>query len=317
MSGAHDHGASQANEKLLAIALALTASYLIVEVVGGLLTHSLALLSDAAHMMTDVVGLAIALVAIRIARRPADRKRTFGYYRFEILAAAFNAVALIVVAAYILWEAVQRFLAPPEIQSIGMLAVAGIGLVVNIISISLLQSGSDHSLNVKGAYLEVWSDLIGSIGVIAAALIIRLTGWAWVDAVVAVAIGLWVLPRTWLLLRESLHILLEGVPKGIELDDIEQSLLSLAGIAAIHDLHVWALTSGNSSLTAHIVLQAPGTEQEVLARAQALLNDKFAIHHTTLQIEDTACSQLAIHDHRAAGERHSDHDHQHDHGHSH
>jgi cobalt-zinc-cadmium efflux system protein len=290
MGSGHDHGASDANEKTLWIVLALTATYLVAEVIGGILTRSLALWSDAAHMFTDSVGLAIALVAIRIARKPADRKRTFGYYRFEILAAAFNAAILAGVAVFILWDAVQRLVEPVPIQSTGMLLVASVGLLVNFAGMQLLRRGSRGSLNLKGAYLEVWSDMIGSLGVIAAALIIRFTGWLWVDALVAAAIGLWVMPRTWILLKESLNILLEGIPKGIELDDIEQTLLAVPGVAAVHDLHVWALTSGKNSLTVHLVLAAEGEEQAVLAGARRVLTEKFSIHHTTVQIEADPCT---------------------------
>jgi cobalt-zinc-cadmium efflux system protein len=240
-------------------------------------------------MFTDSVGLAIALAAIRIARKPADRKRTFGYHRFEILAAAFNASILVGVAAFILWDAVQRFIEPVAIHSTGMLLIASVGLLVNFASMQMLRSGSRDSLNLKGAYLEVWSDMIGSVGVIAAALIIRFTGWLWVDALVAAAIGLWVLPRTWILLKESLTILLEGIPKGIELDDIEQALLAVPGVAAVHDLHVWALTSGKNSLTVHLVLAAEGEEQALLTNARRVLAERFSIHHTTVQIEADPC----------------------------
>ena len=225
MSASHAHGIpSTDNERALRIALALTGSFLIAEVIGGVLTGSLALISDAAHMLTDTAALAIALAAIRIARRPADRRRTYGYHRFEILAAAFNALLLFAVALYILVEAYRRFTSPPEIHSVGMLVVASIGLIVNLISIRLLSGGQSDSLNVKGAYLEVWSDLLGSIGVIVGAVVIQLTGWSWVDPLVAVAIGLWVLPRTWILLKDSLNILLEGVPEGIDLGDVEQAM---------------------------------------------------------------------------------------------
>lgn len=292
MGSGHDHGASRANEKTLWCVLALTSSYLIAEIIGGIVTRSLALWSDAAHMLTDSVGLAIALAAIRIARKPADRKRTFGYYRFEILAAAFNATILVGVAIFILWDAVQRLIEPVPIHSTGMLLVASIGLLVNFISMQLLRRGSRGSLNLKGAYLEVWSDMIGSLGVIAAALIIRFTGWLWVDAVVAAAIGLWVLPRTWILLKESLNILLEGIPKGVELDDIEQGLLAVPGVAAVHDLHVWALTSGKNSLTVHLVLAPGGEEQSVLTHARQMLADKFSIHHTTVQVEAHPCMHV-------------------------
>lgn len=317
MGAGHDHGASQANERTLWCVLALTASYLVAEVVGGLLTNSLALWSDAAHMLTDSVGLAIALAAIRIARRPADRKRTFGYYRFEILAAAFNAAFLVGVAAFILWDAVRRFIEPLPIHATGMLVVAGCGLLVNLIGMQLLRSGSRGNLNLKGAYLEVWSDMIASLGVIAAALIIRFTGWSWVDPLVAAAIGLWVLPRTWILLKESLNILLEGIPKGIELDAIEQALLALPDVEAVHDLHVWALTSGKNSLTVHLVVAEGGREQAVLASARRALAAQFSIHHTTVQVEVDPCAHGHDgHGHFPDRHDHGDHDHDHD-GHRH
>ena len=311
MGSGHDHGASRANERTLWFVLALTGSYLFAEVIGGILTRSLALWSDAAHMLTDSVGLAIALAAIRIARKPADRKRTFGYYRFEILAAAFNATILVGVAAFILWDAVQRLIEPVPIQSTGMLLVASVGLLVNLVSMWLLRSSSRSSLNLKGAYLEVWSDMIGSLGVIAAALIIRFTGWLWVDALVAAAIGLWVLPRTWVLLKESLNILLEGIPKGIELDDIEQALLAVPGVAAVHDLHVWALTSGKNSLTVHLVLAKGGVEQSVLTRARDTLAENFSMHHTTVQVEADPCMHVdAQRSHFPDGHAHAHHSHE-------
>ena len=219
----HDHTAG-ANEKSLKIAFALTLAFLIVELAGGIIAQSLALLSDAAHMFTDTAALAIALLAIRIARRPADRKRTFGYHRFEILAAAFNAMLLLVVAVYILWEAYLRIKAPPEIQSNLMLVIAVVGLVVNLVSMKVLRSGQNESLNVKGAYLEVWADMIGSVGVMIGAGLIKFTGWAWVDSAVAVLIGLWVLPRTMTLLKSSINILLDGVPKDIDIEKVESTL---------------------------------------------------------------------------------------------
>ena len=193
MSLGHSHATSETrNEKPLWIALILTSLFLIAEVVGGLMTNSLALISDAAHMFTDAAALAVSLAAIRVGRRPADSLRTFGYYRFEILAAAFNAILLFMVALYILYEAYERLKNPPEIQSGAMLIVAVLGLTINLVSMRLLASGSNASLNIKGAYLEVWSDMLGSIGVIFGALVIRWTGWAWIDSIIAVAIGLWV-----------------------------------------------------------------------------------------------------------------------------
>ncbi len=294
MSATHTHALpTSQNEKFLWIALGLTSSFLIAEVIGGIVTGSLALLSDAAHMFTDASALAISLAAMRIAKRPADLRRTFGYHRFEILAAAFNAILLFLVAIYILYEAYQRFNFPAEVQPIGMLVIASIGLIVNLISMRLLSAGKDTSLNVKGAYLEVWSDMLGSIGVIAGALLIRFTGWVWVDSAIAVAIGLWVLPRTWMLLKESLNILLEGVPEGMDIDEIQKSMLAVPSVISVHDFHLWAITSGKTSLTAHVVYNtAYSPEDQLLPAVQSVLAKRFNVHHTTLQYEKTPCTQI-------------------------
>ena len=291
MGEGHSHiPTGELNERNLKIALALTSTYLLAEIIGAFVTGSLALLSDAAHMLTDVAALAIALVAIQIAKRPADTNRTYGYYRFEILAAALNASVLFLVALYILYEAYQRFQDPREVESMGMLVVAGVGLIVNFISLRLLQSGSEGNLNMKGAYLEAWSDMLGSVGVIIAALLIRFTGWGWVDPLVAVGIGLWVLPRTWLLLKQSVNILLEGVPEGIELAQIEEALKSIPGVTGVHDLHVWAITSGKVSLTAHLLIDASKQEgDQVIKQAIKYLEEQFHITHSTIQIELENC----------------------------
>lgn len=284
----HDHAPSRVrggHERPLWIALGLTTTFMVAEVAAAFLTGSLALLSDAAHMFTDAAALGVSLVAIRIARRVADKRRTFGYYRFEILAAAFNASLLLIVAIYILFEAYQRLRSPGPIQSGGMLVVAIIGLVVNLISMRLLRAGSESSLNVKGAYLEVWSDMLGSAGVIVAALLIRGTGALWIDPVVAAAIGLWVVPRTWVLLKEAINILLQGVPKGIDPNAIELSLKSIEGVVRVHDLHLWSLTSGNNVLSVHVVVDlARRNEQEILASVRTAVA-AFEIHDTTVQIE--------------------------------
>lgn len=293
MSSDHSHEVSEGqSEKPLWIALALTGSFLIAEVVGGILTNSLALISDASHMFTDAAALAVSLIAIRIGRRPADNKRTFGYYRFEILAASFNAILLFLVAMYIIFEAYQRIGSPAEIQSGTMLLVASVGLVVNLISMRLLAAGKDKSLNIKGAYLEVWSDMLGSIGVILGAILIRVTGWSWVDSVIAVGIGLWVLPRTWVLLRESINVLLEGVPEGVGVEDIKAALLGIDGVVNLHEFHVWSISSGKSSLTVHIVsTESPERWPAVIEHAKALLAERFDIHHVTIQLETTVCDQ--------------------------
>ena len=294
MSAAHNHALpTTGNERALWAALLLTTTFLVAEVVAGVVFNSLALIADAAHMFTDAAALAIALAAIRVGRRPADAKRSYGYHRFEILAAAFNALLLFGVAFYILFEAWQRFRSPAEVQSLPMLAVAVLGLAINLASMRLLRGGSADSLNMKGAYLEVWSDMLGSLGVIVAAIVIWFTGWGWVDAARAAAIGLWVLPRTGLLLKESLNILLEGTPQGIDIDEVDRAMRAVDGVESVHDLHVWALTSGKNSLTAHVV-HAEGTGAGALiGRLQEVLADRFRVQHTTLQVERPACEHAA------------------------
>lgn len=292
MSADHTHALpTSQNQKYLLIALALTSTFLVAEVVGALVTGSLALLSDAAHMLTDASALAISLAAVHMAKRAADIRKTFGYHRFEILAAAFNATMLFMVAMYILYEAYQRLKVPAAIESTGMLVIAAIGLVINLISMRLLNAGKDASLNVKGAYLEVWSDMLGSIGVIVGALIIRFTGWAWIDPIIAVAIGLWVLPRTWVLLKESLNILLEGVPEGMDIDKVKAAMHSVPGVLSVHDFHLWALTSGKPSLTSHVVYDNKYLpEQQILPALKTILATQFSVYHTTLQFETVACA---------------------------
>lgn len=283
----HDHTAG-ANAKMLRWALALTSTYLVVEVIGGFVFNSLALLSDAAHMLTDVAALVIALLAIKMGKKAPDEKRTFGYRRFEILAAAFNAVLLFFIAIYVFVEAIKRFNEPQEIQPWGMLIVAAIGLGVNLISMRLLTAGKEASFNVKGAYLEVWADMIGSIGVILGALAIKFTGWTWVDPVVAVAIGLWVLPRTWILLRDTTNVLLEGVPRGLELAQVRGEIGSLAGVTGLHDLHIWSTSNDDVNCTVHVTLGSGADADTVRQSVSALLEARFEIHHTTIQTESPA-----------------------------
>lgn len=313
-SHSHSHGLAPQGQpdhsKRLWWALGLTSTFLMIEVIGGLLTQSLALLSDAAHMFTDTAALAIALAAIQIAKRPADRKRTFGYHRFEILAAAFNAMLLFVVAFYILYEAWQRISQPAEIQSAGMLGIAVIGLVINVLAMYLLVGGQKDSLNVKGAYLEVLSDAVGSVGVIIGALVIMFTGWLWIDSIIAVAIGFWILPRTWVLLRDSLNILLEGVPANVDLDKISADLKQLDGVDDVHDLHVWALTSGKSSLTAHLVIPTHDMQQ-VLHEARELLAHDYQLHHVTIQCEREPCEMAHEDTHQFLKNAQTPHTHQH------
>ena len=286
MGQGHDHGVGNAHSSALTKALGLTGAFLLAEVAGAYVFNSLALLSDAAHMLTDALALAVALVAIRIGRRSADRRRTWGYHRFEILAAAFNASLLFLVAIYILYEAYQRFREPAEVGTIGMLAVAAFGLLVNWISMRLLAGGSESSLNVKGAYLEVWSDFLGSIAVIVGACVIWATSWAWVDPVLGIGIALWVLPRTWTLLSEAIDVLLESVPRGINLDAVEAAMRNTPGVRDIHDLHVWSLTSGKVALSAHVVVESSLAREDRLEDALgAMLAGRFGITHATVQAE--------------------------------
>lgn len=291
----HAHRAQDVSSVALTQALMLTGGFLTVEVVGGILTGSLALISDAAHMFTDTVGLAIALAGVKLAQKPADSRRTFGYQRFEILAAAFNALMLVGVALYILYEGYRRVVEPHPIQSWGMLIIATVGLIVNLISMRLLKGHEESSLNVKGAYLEVWSDMLGSLGVIVAALFIAATSWTWIDPLVAIGIGLWVLPRTWALLKETTNILLEGVPEGVDLDAITAALKAVQGVSDVHDIHVWALTSKAPSMSAHLVLADGHDSNAVRIAAQLLLEQKFQIAHVTLQTEKTDCRKTLDH----------------------
>ncbi len=279
------------NRRSLWIVFGLTAAYFGVEVVGGLLTNSLALLADAAHMLTDVGGLALALFAAWMSAKPATPAKTYGYYRAEILAALANAVALFLMSFYILYEAVQRFAAPPAVASVPMLAVAAVGLVVNLIGIALLHGASGESLNLRGAYLEVVGDLLGSVGVIAAAAVMWATGWYYADPIFGVAIGLFILPRTWKLMRQATDVLLEATPAHINISEVESALLGIEGVTSVHDLHVWSITSGIDALSAHLVLRdgSPlSVAASVIEQAGVALKERFNIVHSTLQLESVS-----------------------------
>lgn len=295
MGHGHSHTPAGKNRRRLAIVLGLTTAYLIAEVVGGLLTHSLALLADAGHMLTDVAGLGLALLAIQFAERPATPERTYGFYRVEILAALINAVVLIGISAYILYEAYQRFRNPPEVQSGAMLAVAAAGLVVNIIGIFLLRAASEESLNMKGAYFEALSDMLTSIGVIVAAIIMLTTGWYYADPIISAGIGLFILPRTWMLLKAAVGVLLEGTPSDVNLTTLRESIANVPGVASVHDLHVWCLTSGVNAMSVHAVLADHALHDEVLAAVQKRVTLDFKIAHATVQVECQGCAAYETH----------------------
>jgi cobalt-zinc-cadmium efflux system protein len=277
----------------MAVVLGLTSAFLAIEVAAGLLIGSLALLADAGHMLTDVAGLILALGAMKFAERRPSPRRTYGYHRVEILAALSNALVLAAVAGYILAKAWERFRAPHPVPGIPMLAVATVGLLVNLVGAFLLHAGSRVSLNVRGAYNEVLADALSSVGVIAGAALITVTGWAWVDPLVAVAIALFVLPRTWALLRETVHVLLEGTPPEVDIAVLRAAMEEVPGVKAVHDLHVWTLTSGIHALSAHAVLQEGAAHGAVLGALRARVTTSFPISHVTVQLEERCCGEHA------------------------
>lgn len=297
MGQGHAHGATAAGrgKRRLAFVCALTLAYLVVEVIGGLVTGSLALLADAGHMFTDVAGLLLALFAIHFAERPATPERTYGYYRIEILAALANGVVLVGISLYILWEAWERFRNPPEVASGAMLWIATLGLGVNVAGMLVLRPGAGESLNMKGAYFEVLSDMLTSVGAIAAAGVMWATGWYHADPLVSAAIGLFILPRTWLLMREAVGVLLEGTPSDVNLAALHEAMLLVEGVEDVHDLHAWSLTSGKNAMSAHVVRAAGADPDEVLARTRGAVTGAFAISHTTIQVESTACAREETH----------------------
>jgi cobalt-zinc-cadmium efflux system protein len=282
----HDHGtAASRHLGRLSWTLALTTMFLLVEVIGGFWTGSLALLADAGHMLTDVGGLVLSLLAIWFARRPPSASNTYGYYRMEILAALANGLVLFGVAAVILYEAYRRIWAPPAILAGPMFLIAVVGLGVNLVGIWLLRGGAGESLNLRGAYLEVLGDTLGSLGVIVAAVIIQTTGFTLADPIISAAIGLFILPRTWGLMRQAIHVLMEGVPPHLDPSAIEQAMLASHGVRAVHDLHVWTLTSGRDALSAHVRVGDLTDGRHVLGDLQQLLRDRFGIEHVTIQLE--------------------------------
>ncbi len=293
MGVGHGHGPSTsaggAHRRQLLIVLAITTTVLIAEVIGGMVTGSLALLADAGHMFTDVAGITLAVLAVTFASRPATDERTYGYYRLEILAAIINAVLLFGVAVFILFEAWQRWTNPPEVEGGPMIAFATVGLVANLIGLMVLRSGSKASLNVKGAYLEVLGDTLGSLAVIAAAILIAVTGWQRADVVASVLVALMILPRTWSLLREATDVLLEAAPKGTDMAEIRSHILETPGVLDAHDLHVWTLTSGIPVLSVHVVVAddvlADGRGGQILDALGECLAHHFDVDHCTFQLE--------------------------------
>lgn len=287
MTSLNSTSAGSKHNKSLKIVFVITASYLIVEVIVGFISNSLALLSDAAHMLTDVGGQALALFAIWMTSKPRNNRKTYGYYRTEIFSALINAIVLIFISGYILYEAWQRFKEPPAVAGIPMLIVAVCGLIINLVAMKILKAGSEESINIKGAFLEVVSDMLSSVAVIIAGIIILATGWLYIDPIMSALIGLFILPRTYNLLKESVDILLEGVPKDVDYAAVEKFITEKPGVLSVHDLHIWTLTSGINALSGHIIMSAETNLlaiSEVTSSIKNELSASFKITHTTIEV---------------------------------
>ena len=287
----HHHSFAGKNKKNLTIVFILTFGFMIVEAVGGYLTNSLALIADAAHMLTDSGALGLALIAIWFAERPPTSNKTFGYYRTEILAAFINALVLLLISFFILYEAWFRLKNPPEVLSKPMLIIASVGLIINLIGMKLLSAGSEKSLNIKGAYLEVFSDMLGSIGVIIASLLIMTKGWEIADPIASIAMAVFILPRTWTLLKQVAHILMEGTPSHINFDSVEEEINKIEGVKSVHDIHIWTITSGIDVMTAHVRIQDFTNGDEILSNIKDKLINEFSILHSTIQLETESCKE--------------------------
>lgn len=288
----HDHGHDHthgANKKTLTISFVIITLYMIVEAIGGFLTNSLALLADAGHMLSDAISLGIALLAFSLGEKAANLGKTYGYKRFEILAAVFNGITLILIAFYICYEAIGRFQNPPEVDSHGMMLIAGIGLLVNILVAWIMIRGGDveENLNMRGAYLHVISDMLGSVGAIIAALLLIFFGWNWADPLASVIVALLILRSGFLVTRSSLHVLMEGSPRNVDMEIVIHTIRNITGIKGIHDLHVWTITSGLNALSCHAVVD----HQMSIEQSEKMLRQiehelvHLNIHHVTIQLE--------------------------------
>jgi len=299
MHGRHTHG-SMHKRRLVAV-FGLTAGFLVIEAAVGLWTGSLSLLADATHMLVDAGGILLSLLAVWFAERPATPAKTYGYYRVEILAALVNGVVLCVMAIAILVATYERMWQPPVVPGGPILAVAVLGLAVNLLSLALLHAGAHASLNVRSAYLEVLGDALSSAIVISAGAVILLTGWVWVDLVAGALIAVFILPRTWALLRQAVNILLEGAPAHLDVREIEDAMAAAPAVRRVHDLHVWTLTSGREAMSAHVVVEAGAPGDKILEALHLILHARFGIDHTTIQIETEPAPLIQITPRAGAG----------------
>jgi len=280
----HGHAAAGNRRRLLAV-LALTSAYLLAEVIGGLLTNSLALLSDAGHMLTDVASLALALVALRFAARPPDPRRSYGYHRLEILAALINGLTLLLIAAFVIYEAIRRLREPPAVQGMGLLLIASGGLVINLAGAYILHRGHAHSLNVRAAFYHVMGDAFGSLGAIFAGILILAFNWTIADPILAIGIAVLIAASAIGLVREAVDVLLEAAPPHIDTDELRAALLGMPGVISIHDLHIWTLTTGLYALSCHVVVDCENFACVKLEEIRTLLHDKYSVPHMTVQLE--------------------------------
>ena len=299
--GGHDHGHGAGvdfdragSKRALKLVLVLTSAFLVAEVVGGLLADSLALLADAGHMLSDSLSLGVALFAAWLAGRPSGPSRTFGFRRAEILAALFNGVTLVAISIWIFIEAGMRFGDPPEVEAGLMLGIAVAGLVINLVAARILYGHADESLNVSAALRHVFADVLGSVGVIVAALIILATGWEYADPVVSVAIGLLILASSWSILRDSMQILLEGSPPGLDVREVGLAMAAVPGVTQVHDLHVWTITSGFPALAAHVLVDRDTDCHATRRAVEGMLHERFGLEHTTLQVDHEGGELLQI-----------------------
>jgi len=290
---AHSHvNLREQSKSRMVSALLILGGFMIVEAITGFTFGSLALVADAGHMLGDVAGISLALLAIWFSSKPATPGKTYGYYRSEILAGFCNSLALVGISICIMYEAYQRFCHPPMIQAGPVLIVAVLGLIVNIVLLRLLSPSSAHSLNARAAYLEILSDCLASVGVIISSLLIMFYRLYFVDALISGLIALAILPRTWLLLKECMNILMEGTPGHIDLALLRQAMLGIAGVVDVHDIHVWTITSGLDAMSGHVTIDDQVPSTEVLADLTRTVNDDFGIHHTTIQVELVHCDKV-------------------------
>ena len=286
----HSHHSS--NMRRVIIALVLTGTFMIVEVIGGLLSGSLALLADAGHMLTDTMALALAAVAFQVSKRPADTRLTYGYQRFQILAAFVNGLSLLLIVGWILYEAIQRFIAPETVMGPMMLAIAAAGLVINIVAFIVLHGGDRENLNIRGAALHVAGDLLGSVAAIVAAIIIIYTGWMQIDPILSVAVALLILKSAWALVKRSAHVLLEGAPEWLDIEAMQRHLVdAVPEVTGIHHVHVWGMTPQDLMLTMHVQIDSePGNPTDVIRRIKSQLQETYGIGHSTIEIETVDCA---------------------------